>query len=329
MLASTKRGADILMNFGWETVCHSRNFVYCTRTENNGLTSSSSERGVISNPQPTSFIIANDLEFSGFLRHSNKKPSSSQGSSWQRSESIGVNEGQNTSCSPGSSWQRSESIGVNEGQNTSCSPGSSWQRSQLSGVDEGENTSCSPGSSWQRSQLSGVSEGHSYNSVETDIDISFCKSSPAQLVSDNIQYRNRVSASSCVLPTELEHGSVSNDGLLSRLYDASGSVKQLSMSNTESTVRSSLTLPRMICKEDELQQNIEKTTKHLMSAQDLSGYMKLRDLHPLTASSVTQHHLNSYGDTDAYKSKSLDFRVSRLRFATTSLSCFIFILYFV
>lgn len=278
MLASTKRGANVLRSFGWESVCHARSTIIdCRSARDFDLTFSALR--IVTNAaasscsqQHTSFTIASDDDLSCFMQ----RP--------YRSNSSACSETQTNS----SFVKR--------------------PRSQLSSVDEDL-----------------VSDVISVTAnAQNELDTKLCP--------DNVDISN-VHVSSCGAVSDLAvessapylYGFNEFSPSIGLQYDDE-MFPRLSVSDTQShsscTVRSSFTLPHFIDSSAKSQQHKHqssesKIAKHLMSAQDLSGYLKLRDLHPRTvvdrASCITRQYVTGSGDAEYNKTKSLDFRVSRLR----------------
>lgn len=296
LLASTSRGVEILSSFGWESVCHAHNTTHRSMDER-VLMFSKSENGSDLNPLSANsrqqVNLSEDLEFSGLMRRSNQRKQFPETSAVQTTDTLFKR--------PLSSLSDVCEVQADD----SSSPDAALNRQLVPGDG---NTSCSLGET-----LSSLTADSEWDIKQQCID------------------------------TSLEsHGNGSTAGTSSFVSSAvnqkdCNSVKRHSVSNSESRLncaaRSSSTLPHTVRSESVRQTQDEqidyfKSTQLPMSAQDLSGYIKLRDLHPPSelhlASQLPSHnHFKYSADIESYKTRSLDFRVSRLRFV-----CVLFLVFF-
>lgn len=320
MLASTKQGADILLTFEWESVRHARDRLDDARKSTDegswpvlGSLSDISNMSVPRDQQLASFIVATDNEistsFAWRLRQNNG--SSSRISSTHMADTHAT-------------WPRSILPSVREGF---CD--GSDHAEGFSAADN-DFTISAPDEMDLKLSLGSIGKSSLITDNQWDISINNkqeikCKSVNLECCTKSEEtFQNVVSAQDIVpssICTNDEHNLSSCCTSRQENYD----VQPIVMCHTQSfsgfPVRSSLTLPHILChegtrQEHELEQ--QKPAKHPVSVQDLSGYLKLRDLHPPTMadspSFITHHYVTCVSDAESYKTKSLDLRVSRLRF---------------
>jgi hypothetical protein len=324
MLASSKLGADILLSFEWESVRHARDRLDntgnladdCSWTVLGSL-SDVSNASVSRDQQQASFVVAcdNEVSYSFAWRPKQNNLSSSPISStqtadthatWPRSILPSVREGFGDDSDHAEGFAATENdlaISVPDEMNLKLSFGSAGRSSSL--VDD----------RW--TFLVNDKQELKYESV----DMEYCTKS-AETFQNVMSAQNDVPSTVCT---------VNGPDISSRQFSQQENcgVQPPAVSHNRSfagfPVRSSLTLPHMLChdaagQEHDLEQ--QKRAKHPVSVQDLSGYLKLRDLHPPTmadwSSYMPYEYLTHCNDAESYRTKSLDLRVSRLRFVAVS-----------
>jgi hypothetical protein len=320
MLSSTKRGANILQSFGWESVRRARNrFGDLEKTAEKCCLANSASLSDIPitamsrDQQQTSFVIAHDSELTSFMcRPSRSKFFSSQTSAaqmtdvhttWPRSHLPNVIEGLNDGGDHPDSFSSTgndTAISVPEEMCVKLSFGSAAR-------------SCSPVvNKWDLSD----SNGHNSKPCCKSADFDYCANS-VDILQSTASAQGSGPSSVCTT----DRYELSSRHITEQESDNQSPAVCRTQSYSGFPVRSSFTLPHLlhdesVGQEQEVEQRIP--AKHPVSVQDLSGYLKLRNLHPPTVADVPSYLMHHYppclNDTETYKTKSLDFRVSRLRF---------------